>query len=85
MASGSKELTRRATAHLVGLAFAITYLVTTWTGAGATTALMRGSIAALATMIVGQWLCRPVVDVILDAAARDEARRQAEQAKEDQA
>ena len=85
MTAGSTELTRRATAHLVGLAFAITYLVTTWTGAGATTALVRGVVAALATMVVGRWLCRPIVDVLLDAAARDEARRQAERAKEDQA
>jgi uncharacterized membrane protein YhiD involved in acid resistance len=77
MAAGSRELTRRATAHLAGLAFAVTYLAATALGGGPGTALLRGSLVAAVALVAGQLLCRPVVDAVLDAAARDEARRTA--------
>jgi len=82
MAAGSRELTRRATAHLVGVAFALTYLVASFAGASVGTSLVRGCIVAGVTMVLGALLCRPVIDVVLDAAARDEAKRAAEQAKD---
>jgi hypothetical protein len=74
MDAGSRELTRRATAHVAALAFAITYLATVAGGAGAGAALLRGSIGALLALVAGRLLCRPVVDAVLDALARDEAR-----------
>ena len=84
MSAGSKEMTRRAAAHLTGLSFAVTYLAASMLGVDAMTALVRGSIAALAAMCVSHFLCRAVVDVVLDAAARDEVVRAAERAKEEQ-
>jgi uncharacterized membrane protein YhiD involved in acid resistance len=83
MAAGSRELTRRATAHLAGLAFAVTWLAATALGAGPGTALLRGSLVAAVALVAGRLLCRPVVDAVLDAVARDEAQRAAH-ADEDQ-
>jgi hypothetical protein len=75
MDAGSRELTRRATAHAAALAFGVTYLATAAGGAGAGAALWRGSVAAFAALLLAPLLCRPVVDAVLDALARDEARR----------
>lgn len=46
------------------------------------TSLVRGSIAALATLFVAFVLARPVADVVLDAIARDEQKRREQAAKE---
>lgn len=84
MDQGSRELGRRASAHVVALAFGATYLTATVAGAGPGDALLRGCTAAGVAMVVGALLCQPVVDVVLDAIARDEARRRAQQ-QEDEA
>lgn len=83
MQDGGHELAKRATAHLVGFAFALTYLAAVAAGAGASDALWRGCITAAAALCAGPLLCRPVVDVILDALARDEARRAAAHGEEE--
>lgn len=84
MAKGvSKELAKRATSYLVALAFAVTYLTATLADATPLDALLRGCIAAIATLVVGQLLCQTVVGVLLDSLARERAQRQADQAKED--
>lgn len=84
MARGvSKELARRATSYLVALAFAITYLTATLADATPLDALLRGCIAAVATLFVGQILCQTVVGVLLDSLARERTQREAKQAEED--
>ena len=84
MAKGvSKELAKRATSYLVALAFAVTYLTATLADATPLDALLRGCIAAVVTLVVGQLLCQTVVGVLLDSLARERAQRQADQAKED--
>ncbi len=74
---GSTELTRLATAYLASLAFGVTFLVATWVGAELGTALVRSTTAAAAALVLGWFLCAPVVDAVLTAMARDEARRRA--------
>lgn len=83
--TGSGELARRAVGYLVALAFALTYLASTALGATGVDALVRGALAAGGTLLFGQFFCRPVIDVVLDAVAREESRRAAERAKEDDA
>lgn len=83
--NGSLELTRIATAYLASIAFATTFLVATLTGVDGLTALFRAAVAAGASLVAGWLLAAPVVDVILSAIARDEAKRAAEQAQEEEA
>jgi hypothetical protein len=83
--NGSIELTRLATAYLASIAFGTTFLVATLTGVDGLTALWRGTIAGGCALVAGWLLAAPVVDVILSAIARDEAKRAAERAKEDEA
>jgi predicted benzoate:H+ symporter BenE len=86
MAEVSTELTKRATAYVAGLSFAGTYLTSAALGASMYDSLARSCGVALCALIAGRLLVRPVVDVVLDALARDEARRAAEnQAAEDEA
>ncbi len=85
MDESSSEIGRRVGARAAGIAFGVTYLWASFRGAGAAAALERGTIAGIAALLVGSLLSKPVVDVVLDAIARDEARRQAERAKEHEA
>jgi hypothetical protein len=82
MRKGSQEIGGRASAKVTGIAFALTYLWASVSGAGAGMALQRASIAAALTMVLAALLLQPVVDVVLDALARDKMRRQAELNKE---
>lgn len=75
--SGSQELVRIATAYLASIAFGVTFLVATLTGADGTTALLRGVVATIAACVVGRLLFGPAVGVVLAAMARDEAARKA--------
>jgi hypothetical protein len=82
-ANGSNDLTRLLAAYLTSLAFGVTFLVAWLAGVDGTTALLRSVAAAAAALVLGHLLARPVVGVVLDAIARDEAKKKAEQAKED--
>ena len=83
--NGSRELVRIATAYLASVAFGLTFLTATFCGTDGLTAVFRSAIAVLAACVAGQLLIPPVVETVLAAMARDEAKRQAEQqAEEDQ-
>lgn len=81
--TGSQELTRLLTAYLTSFAFGITFVVATFRGVDGMTALMRSVMTGGATLVLGNLLAAPLVDAVLTAMARDEAKRQAEKAKED--
>ncbi|MCB9884220.1 MAG: hypothetical protein H6838_01945 [Planctomycetes bacterium] len=81
--TGSQELIRLATAYLASIAFALTFLIGTLSGVDGGTTLLRSVTAGGAAMVLGWLLAAPVVDAVLTAMARDEARRRAEQAAED--
>ena len=72
MGLGSRELVRRAAAYMVCTAFGLTFLISTLSGAQGNTALLRGVVAAI-TLAISHFLLKPVVDVVLDAMARDRA------------
>ena len=76
--SGSQELSRIATAYTASLAFGLTFLVALACGCELGSALLRASIVLGAALLGGRLLAAPVVDVILAAMARDEAKRRAE-------
>ena len=80
--TGSQELTRQLTAYLTSLAFGITFVVATFAGVDGMTALMRSVMTAGVALIFGNLLAAPLVDAVLTALARDEAKRQADE-KED--
>lgn len=82
--SGSQELTRLITAYLTSFAFGITFLVASLTGVDGTTTLLRAVVVGAITLVVGRMLAAPVVDSVLTALARDEAKRRAAP-KEDEA
>ena len=83
--NGSRELTRIATAYVASLAFGVTFLVATWAGVEGSTALLR-SVTAGGIALLGGWLLMaPLVDTVLTALARDEAKRRAQAAAEDDA
>jgi hypothetical protein len=79
--SGSQELSRIATAYTASLAFGVTFLVALACGCELGSALLRASIVLGAAMLAGRLLSAPVVDVVLAAMARDEAKRRSEQQK----
>ena len=83
--TGSQELTRLLTAYLTSIAFGTTFLIASLVGVDGVTALWRSVTAAAVTLVVGRLLATPVVDTILSALARDEAKRQAAAPKEDDA
>ena len=66
-------MVRRGAAYLVCVAFGLTFLLSTLSGAQGHTALIRGTVVALIALAVGRVLIKPVVDVVLDAMARDRA------------
>lgn len=83
--NGSQELSRLATAYVVSVAFAATFLLASFQGVDGGTALVRGVIVGACALVIGRLLSAPVVDVVLAAMARDEARKQKDKPKEDDA
>jgi len=83
--TGSHELTRLLTAYLTSIAFGLTFLVATVAGVDGSTALTRSVAAGAIAMVIGYLLASPVVDAVLTAMARDEAKRQAEAKREEDA
>lgn len=83
--NGSRELTRIATAYITSFAFGVTFLVATLAGVEGSTALLRSVTAGAIALVAGWLLMAPLVDTVLSAIARDEARRQAQAAAEDDA
>lgn len=83
--NGSLELTRLATAYLTSVVFGVAFLVASLSGVDGLTALTRAAIAAGAALVAGHLLAPPVVDVVLTAMARDEAKRRAAERSEDDA
>lgn len=84
-ATGSHELTRLLTAYIASIAFGLTFLVATVAGVDGGTALTRSVAAGAIALVLGYLLASPVVDAVLTAMARDEAKRQAEAKTEDDA
>ena len=82
--TASQELTRLLTAYLTSIAFGTSFLIASLAGVDGLTVLWRSVVGGAAAWVVGQLLAPPVVDAILTALARDEARRQAERPKEDE-
>jgi len=74
--TGSQELTRLLTAYLTSIAFGLTFLVATLAGADGTTALLRAVVTGAIALVAGRMLAAPVVEAVLAALARDEAKRQ---------
>jgi hypothetical protein len=81
--TGSQELTRLAAAYLTSIAFAVTFLAASLSGVDGITALWRSVVAGGAALALGWLLAPPVIDVVLSAMARDEARRLAEARKKE--
>lgn len=75
MESGSSELSRMATAYLASFAFALTFLVALVAGCDLGAALWRGTAVLAAALLLGRFLSAPVVDAVLQAMARDAAKR----------
>ncbi len=84
MSAGSQEITRLTAAYLTSIAFGIAFLVAVFAGANGLTALWRGVIAGGFALIASNFLAPPVVDVVLNALARDEAKRKATTPEEDE-
>ena len=85
MKSGCQELTRLITAYLTSIAFWTSFLVASLAGVDGMTVLWRSVLVGGIALVAGQLLASPVVDALLAAAAREEARRLAEKPKEDDA
>jgi hypothetical protein len=83
MKSGSQELTRLLTAYLASIAFGVSFLCGSLAGVDGLTTLWRAVVAGALALVAGQLLAPPVVDAVLAAIARDEAKRQAGKPKED--
>lgn len=83
--TGSQELVRIATAYVASIGFCITFLVATLCGASGLTSLLRGAMVAGAAVFAAPLLVSPVVHVVLDAMARDEAKRKSQKATEEEA
>ena len=82
--TGSQELTRLAAAYLTSIAFGVAFLVAVLVGADGLTALYRGVVSGGIALIAAHLLAPPVIDVVLDALARDQAKRQAELAENEE-
>ena len=82
--NGSQELTRLLTAYLTSLAFGITFLIASLVGVDGMTALGRSVLTGGIALVAGHLLAPPVVEAILTALARDEAKRLAEKPKEEE-
>ena len=81
--NGSQELTRLAAAYMTSIVFGTAFLVASLNGVDGTTALWRSSVAAGCALVAAHLLAPPVIDVVLSALARDEAKRRAELTEED--
>jgi uncharacterized membrane protein YagU involved in acid resistance len=81
--TGSHELTRLLAAYVTSIAFGLTFLVASLAGVHGLTALWRGVVAGALALLASHLLAPPVVDAVLTAVARDEARRQAGKPEED--
>lgn len=81
--TGSHELTRLATAYCTSIAFGLSFLIATFAGVDGTTALLRSVTVGGVALVLGYFLATPVVDAVLSAMARDEAKRAAERPEED--
>ena len=82
MGVGSRELTRASTAYMVCLAFALTFLITTFYGGSPQAAVIRGSVVAIIARVLTPHLIGPVVKTVIDAMARDKAARPDSNAEE---
>jgi len=80
--NGSQELTRLSAAYLTSIVFGGAFLIAMAAGVSGTTALWRGVVAGFIALIAAHLLAPPVIDVVLTALARDEAKRKAELEKE---
>jgi multisubunit Na+/H+ antiporter MnhG subunit len=83
--TGSHELTRLATAYCTSIAFGLTFLIASFTGVDGGTALWRSITVGAIALVLGYLLASPVVDAVLTAMARDEAKRAADDKTEDDA
>ena len=79
--AGTNDLARAATAYVACITFAGTYLLTIVLGADGLTAVVRGTVVAMATLLLGGFLLKPAISSILDAIARHEALKKAAEAK----
>lgn len=82
--NGTNELTRQAVAYFASFAFGVTFLVAFLNGVDGITALWRSVIAGALAMVAAWFLAPPVIDVVLAALARDEAKRRAEAAEKEE-
>ena len=73
MEVGSAELARASANYAVCLVFAVTFLVAIAYGSGVTTAVFRGTAAAIVAKFVTPHLLRPAWSTVLEAMARDRA------------
>lgn len=72
---GTEELTRATSAYVACLVFVVAFLVTTIAGGSGFTATIRGGIAAAIAFFVARPLLRPALAVVIDAMARDRAKK----------
>lgn len=82
MESGSAELSRIATAYAASVSFGLTFLLASATGSGVSTALWRGAVVIAVVVPLSRLLVKPVIDVVLDAMAREQAKKRAAAEKE---
>ena len=82
--NGSQELTRLAAAYLTSIVFGIAFLVAVFAGVDGLTALWRAVVAGALALVAAHLLAPPVIDVVLGALARDEAKRKAAHQDDDQ-
>ena len=73
MAGGTNELARAATAYVACITFGLTYLLTMLLGGDGLTAVIRATIVAMVTLVVGRLLFRPLIASILDGIAKHQA------------
>ncbi len=76
MHRGTRRLAKSTAAYAACVSFAVVYLLATWVGSTGTTALTRGSIAAVFVYFLGRLLFYPLVDTVLAAVADAEQERQ---------
>lgn len=80
--NGSQTLTRLAAAYLTSIVFGASFLIAVDAGVHGSTALWRAVVAGGIALVAAHCLAPPVIDVVLTALARDEAKRRAELAEE---
>ncbi|MFN6145757.1 MAG: hypothetical protein ACK5AL_05325 [Planctomycetota bacterium] len=76
-----QDLLRLLNAYLGSIAFGVSFVAASLLGVDGLTALGRSVLALGLALVAGQFLAPPVVDVVLQAIARDEAKRLADQEK----